>query len=187
MRKRVGPFAAFAALISTAVASAQLPADAVAPETPFREPFVLRLRVDNKRYYEQHFARTPYVMGKAVCLFAGEAFGIDVKIVGSEIARIAYRPEAASGDVDFRFSQEKTPSGPMTMLLSTRNRLKRTLFFDALMTVPEKEGIFETHVLPVAPMLTNFESWPHPIVQLVLRNFRFSEERRDGRNVTQGE
>jgi hypothetical protein len=62
------------------------------------------------------------------------------------------------------------------MVLVTRNKLKQKLFFDALMTVPEKKEIYKTTVLPVRPSLSTVESWPHPIVQLVLRNFRFSEK-----------
>jgi hypothetical protein len=44
------------------------------------------------------------------------------------------------------------------------------------MTIPGKEEILKTNVLPVEPNLSDFESWPHPIVQLVLRDFRFSEK-----------
>jgi hypothetical protein len=60
------------------------------------------------------------------------------------------------------------------MMLTVQNKLNRTFSYDALMTVPTRKEILETHVLPVEARLSNFESWPHPIVQLVLRNFRFS-------------
>jgi hypothetical protein len=61
------------------------------------------------------------------------------------------------------------------MMLVTRNGLKHRLLFDALMTVPDKKGIFKTSIIPIEPGLSNYESWPHLIVQLVLRNFRFVE------------
>jgi hypothetical protein len=61
------------------------------------------------------------------------------------------------------------------MMLVIRNKLKRRLYLDALMTLPGKEEILKTNIVPVEPNLSDFESWPHPIVQLVLRNFRFSE------------
>ena len=60
------------------------------------------------------------------------------------------------------------------MLLVIRNRLKRSVSLDALMTVPGDNGVHETSVLPVGPGRSNTESWPHPIVQLMLRNFRLS-------------
>ncbi len=140
----------------------------------FRAPFTLKLHVDNEHYYEEHFDRVPYVAENDVYLFAGETFGINVAITSNQISRIIYQRDPAKADVEFTFTQEKSSTGPMMMLV-TRNRLKRRLSFDALMTVPEKKEIYKTSVLPVEPNLSNFESWPHPIVQLVLKNFRFSE------------
>jgi hypothetical protein len=147
----------------------------VGPAEPvFRSPFDLKLRVDKDHYYEQKFDRVPYVAAGDVYLFVGEDFGVNVTITGDQVSAITYQQNAAKADVEFKLTQEKAPNGYM-MLLVTRNRLKRKLFFDALMTVPGKTGIYKTSVLPVEPNLSNFESWPNPIVQLVLQNFRFSE------------
>jgi hypothetical protein len=66
------------------------------------------------------------------------------------------------------------------MLLTIRNKLKRRLYLDALMTVPGEKEIYKTSILPIEPGLSDFESWPHPIVQLVLRDFRFSEKPSNG-------
>ena len=41
---------------------------------------------------------------------------------------------------------------------------------DALMTVPGKKTIAGTTIIPIGAGLSSYESWPHPIVQLVLRN-----------------
>lgn len=143
-------------------------------ELVFRSPFALKLHVDNEHYYEEKFDRVPYVADGDVYLFAGEAFGVNVAVTGDRLFRITYQPDPAKADVEFKFTQEKSADGFM-MLLVTRNKLKKKLFFDAMMTVPGKTEIYKTNVLPVDPDLSNFESWPHPIVQVVLRNFRFSE------------
>jgi hypothetical protein len=156
--------------------SACLPQPTAAQAEPvFRAPFVLRLHIDNERYYEEKFDKVPYVAENSVYLFAGETFGINITITEKRLSGIIYQPDPAKADVALAFTQEKSEKGLM-MLLVIRNRLKRRLSFDALMTVPEKKGIYGTSVLPVEPNLSNFESWPHPIVQLVLRNFRFSED-----------
>ena len=47
----------------------------------------------------------------------------------------------------------------------------------ALTTVPGKKEIYKTSIMPIEARLSDFESWPHPIVQLVLRNFRLSDKR----------
>lgn len=140
-----------------------------------RAPFVLRLRIDSDRYYEEKFDRVPYVAVNEVYIFAGEFFGITATITENEISRITYQRDPRKADVEFKFTQEISPTGSM-MLLMTRNKLKQKLFFDALMTVPQEKEIYKTTVLPVKPALSTVESWPHPIVQLVLRNFRFSEK-----------
>lgn len=147
----------------------------VAPSNPvFRTPFALKLHVDEQHYYEQKIDHVPYVASGDVYLFAGEAFGINVTIAGDRLTGITYQSDPAKADVEFKFTQEKAPKGFM-MLLVAHNKLKKKLFFDAMMTIPGKTGIFNTSVLPIDPGLSNFESWPHPIVQLALRNFRFSE------------
>jgi hypothetical protein len=158
------------------VSSACFPqvASATQEEPVFRPPFKLKLHADDDRYYQQSFDRTPYVADNDVYLFAGEAFGLNVTVTKNEISGIVYERNPAKADVELRFTQEKSQNG-WTMVLVIRNKLKRRLYLDALMTVPGKDKIFKTNVLPVEPNLTDFESWPHPIVQLVLRNFRFSE------------
>jgi len=77
----------FAAVLSVGIIFAQSPAPtgAVAQESTFRAPFVLKLRIDNERYYEEHFDRIPYVMGNDVYLFAGENFGVNVTVTGNQI------------------------------------------------------------------------------------------------------
>jgi hypothetical protein len=167
---------AFASFLLFAIAAAwpQSGAKSHQQEPVFRSPFTLKLHVDNEHYYEQKFDRVPYFAGGDVYLFAGEAFGVNVAVADDRLSQITYQPDPAKADVVFRFTQEKSADGFM-MILMTRNTLKRKLFFDATMTVPGKAEVYKTNVLPVDADLSNFESWAHPIVQLVLSNFRFSE------------
>jgi len=142
----------------------------------FRAPFALKLRVDNGHYYEQKFAKVPYVADGDVYLFAGDSFGINASVRDGQILQITYQPNAAKADVEFSFFQQQR-SGGFMMMLVIQNRLKRKLYVNALMTVPGKSGIFKTDILPIPPALTDYESWPRPIVQLVLRSFRFAAKK----------
>jgi hypothetical protein len=175
MRKIAGWVMALAMLTITTLGFAQSQTGQGASEPVFRTPFDLKLAIDKEHYYEQHFDKIPYVIENDVYLFAGESFGINVTIVDNQITGITYQPDSAKSDVWFIFSQEITDRVPKMMMLVTRNGLKHRLLFDALMTIPDKKGIFKTSILPIDPKLSNYESWPHPIVQLVLRNFRFVE------------
>jgi hypothetical protein len=165
------------AISTTLLLSACFPQtkSATEEEPVFRAPFKLKLHVDDEHFYEQGFDRIPYVADKDVYLFAGEAFGLDVTITENEVSHIVYERNPAKADVELRFTQEKSQDG-WIMMLVIRNKLKRRLYLDGLMTRPGSDEIFTTNVLPVEPNLSDFESWPHPIVQLVLRNFRFSEK-----------
>lgn len=142
----------------------------------FREPFTLKLRVDKGHYYEEHYdKRTPYVSGNDVYIFSGETFGINLNVNGNDVAGVVYQPDAKKADVWFIFSQPKelAPSGTMLVI---RNNLKRELRMEAVMTVPGKQGIYKTSIVPIGHGLSDYESWSHPIVQLVLRNFRLSDK-----------
>jgi hypothetical protein len=146
-----------------------------APSPVFREPFTLKLRVDKEHYYEQHFDKVPYVIENDVYIFAGEAFGIRLEIKNDQISGITYEPDVAKADVLFTFSQEKDLQGGKGMMLIIQNRTTHTMLLDALMTVPQSKAIQSTSIVPIAAGLSDYESWPHPIVQLVLRNPRFAE------------
>jgi hypothetical protein len=162
-----------AVLLMTTLICAQSQAGQAASEPVFRAPFDLKLHIDKEHYYEQHFDKVPYVIDNDVYLFVGESFGVNVTIVDNQITGLTYQPNSNKCDISFKFTQEKLSKNDMMMMLVTRNRLKRRLLFDALMTIPDKKGIVKTSIIPIDPGLSNFESWPHPIVQLVLRNFRF--------------
>ena len=142
----------------------------------FREPFTLKLTIDKDRYYEESYTNgIPYVFANDVYLFCGESFGINATIEKEKIVSISYQRETEKADVEFTFSQEKTDDGKGMTMLVIRNRLKKRLYVDALMTIPEKTGVFRTSILPLEPGLSGYESWPHPIGQLVLRNLRLEE------------
>ena len=172
--KIILPWLLFLAILSCVLlAPAQSPAAEAAPT--FREPFTLKLRVDKQHYYEQHFDKVPYVAGSDVYLFVDDHFGVNLTDTKAEFLTVTYQPNMGKADVLFSLTQETDGKGNPFMMLSVQNKLHRGFSYDALITVPTKKEIVETHVLPVEALLSNFESWPHPIVQLVLRNFRFSD------------
>jgi hypothetical protein len=143
----------------------------------FREPFTLRLPVDRSHFYEERFDhKIPYVFDNDVYLFNGEKFGVKVTLEEGEITSVRYEKDLSKADLTFDFKQDKDQSSSLMTLLTVKNNLPRRVYFDALMTIPGKKGIFKTTVLPVEAGLSNFESWPHAIVQLALKDIRYSEK-----------
>lgn len=142
----------------------------------FRDAFTLKLHVDKEHYYEERYdRRIPYVAENDIYLFCGENFGVAVRGKGDEITGVDYESAIEKADLWFSFAQPKE-LGPAGMMLTIQNKLKRRIYMDALMTVPGKKGIYKTSIVPIDAGLSDFESWPHPIVQLVLRNLRYSEK-----------
>jgi hypothetical protein len=181
--KIILPWLLFLTILSCAsLAQGQSPTAEAAPT--FREPFTLKLRVDKQHYYEQHFDKVPYVAGNDVYLFVDNHFGVNLTDTKAEFLTVTYQPDGGKADILFSFTQETEGKGTPFMMLSVQNKLNRGFSYDALMTVPTKKEILETHVLPVEARLSNFEFWPHPIVQLVLRNFRFSDSPAKSRGAT---
>ena len=164
------------AILSSLLTGQDQQSTAPIPDTRvFREPFTLKLRVDKDHYYEERYdKRIPYVSDNDVYLFSGENFGINLNFK-DDVAEVVYQPDAKKADVWFIFSQPKELA-PAGMMLIIQNKLRRELRMDALMTVPGKEEIYKTSIVPIEGGLSDYESWPHPIVQLVVRNFRISDK-----------
>jgi hypothetical protein len=172
MRTNVRFIVALAAISIAASAHAQAPAG---QKSTFRPPFDLNLHIDKKPDYHEHFDRTPYVSGNQVFVFPGERFGINVTLKDDKIAAITYEPEGAKSDIEFHLTQETITPQLTIMVLVTRNGLKRKLLFDARMTIPNEKAPFDTNITPVEPGQSSYESWPNPIIQLILSNFRLTD------------
>ncbi len=142
----------------------------------FRVPFTLKLRVDKDHYYEQAFPKIPFVFQNDVYLFSGDDFGIDLEIAGGAVENISYQPDASKAAISLRFEEETLTNGAAMMILVIKNRTDQKLFMDAMMTIPGYQSSQKTTVLPVEPHTSGYESWPHPIVQLLLHNIRLKEE-----------
>ena len=146
-----------------------------AEDTIFRKPFTLKLHIDKEHFYEEKFGKIPFVYGGDVYLFKGDEFGLNIDIQDNSIRTVKYQPDMNKADVTLKFTQKVQIDGAAMMMLHIHNNTKHTVNVDALMTVPEKKGIGKTSIFPVQPGLSGFESWPHPIVQLVLRNIRIAK------------
>jgi hypothetical protein len=144
--------------------------------TVFRKPFTLKLHVDKEHFYEQKIEKVPYVHKGNVYLFQGDSFGLDVQIAEGKIQKIAYQADLSKAAVTLKFQQEVPEDGDAMMMLTIENRTKHKLFLDAVMVVPDRQKPLRTSILPVQPGLSGIETWPHPIIQLVLRNLRLTEK-----------
>jgi len=144
-------------------------------ETVFREPFTVKLQTDKEHFFEQKFVKMPFVHDGDVFLFRGDEFGLNLDIQGDAVRAVTYQPDLKRADVTLKFSQEVRPDGGVMMMLAIHNGVKHKLLIDAMMSLPGKEGVVKTSILPIEAGLADFESWNDPIVVLVLRNIRLGK------------
>jgi len=102
----------------------------------------------------------------------GDKFGVNLAGAAEGTAlSISEEPNLKKADLVFSFRQEKK-----MMLFTIENRTEHWLTYEAGIRVPKRDGLYKTSVMPLGPRLSNFESWPHPIDQLALKNFTFTEK-----------
>lgn len=164
------------ALVSPALAPASNPAAKPSEsDAVFREPFTLTLHITHDRSYTEKFGKTPFVQNGKVTIFKGDDFGFDLDIQNGAVRSVSYQADVKKADVQVNFTQEIEPDGMAMMMLNILNNTKHTLMFDGLMTVPGKKGEIKTSILPVKPGLSSLESWPHPVIRVILQNIRIAK------------
>ena len=160
------------AIIATAAEPAKSGDDA---GVVFRPPFTLRIRVDQKHYYEEKKGKIPYVYHGDVYLFIGDRFGLKIDVADGAVRAIRYERDLSKADVTLELSEADPVNGKYTSMLKMQNRTRYTFLMDGGMTVPDRKDILETSITPVRAGLWHYESWPHPIVQLALSHIRLQK------------
>jgi hypothetical protein len=158
------------ALVGVAADAAESGKDGA--QVVMRAPFTLTLHVDREHYYEENIGEMPYVYQGGIYLMKGDNFGVSVSFRGRKVTAIAYQPDTSKADITFEFNQNVDSDGRAMMLLTIHNRTSHQIKFRALMTVPGEKAAIETSIVPIHAGLTNFESWPHAIVKLLLHDLK---------------
>jgi hypothetical protein len=133
----------------------------------FREPFKLEIPVDKDRVWTESFDRVPYFYENGVYLFPDEKFGAKLEIKNGVVIGVSYLADAEKADVSFELSQQ-LEGDRVVAKLTLRNRSPHTLTMRALMMVAGEKKPIPTTIVPLHSGLTNFESWPHALRQLLL-------------------
>jgi len=148
------------------------------PKAPAsREPFTLKLKIDNDHYYEERYERRiPYVAENEVYLFLGDKFGVNLTVRSDRIIDVRYQPDAKKADVWFSFEQPPELPGGLGMTLAIENKMKRGVSMEGLMSMPNKKEVFKTSIQSVKAGKSGLETWPHPISQMVLGNLQLTKD-----------
>jgi len=117
-------------------------------------------------------SETGRIANNVVFMSPGDNFGVNLAGAADGTAlSITEEPNLKKANLVLSFRQEKG-----MMLFTIQNRTEHWLAYEVGIRVPKRNGFYKTSVMPLGPRLSNFESWPHPIDQLALKNFSFTEK-----------
>ncbi len=171
MKRWLTVFLALGCLSNCLAADIASPAAKDAPPV-MRAPFTLTLHVDRDHFYEEKIGEMPYVYRSGIYLMKGDKFGVAVDIRDGKVTAVTYQPDLDKADITFDFDQKVESDGSSMMMLTIHNRTAFPMKMRALMTVPGEKKAIETSILPIDPGLSDYESWPHPIVKLLVHDIQ---------------
>ncbi len=122
-------------------------------------------------------APVPIVFDEWVTVVPGDTVYIVGEIADDKLINLeaVANPKEGVPTITISFSQHLDGENRM-MVLMVKNPFDRPLKYHAGMQVIDNEGLLKTTTCAVRPGLTTGESWPHPIVELQLFDFRFLDQ-----------
>jgi hypothetical protein len=141
-----------------------------------RKPTLIRLTLSEGEFFEMTPALpTPILAGDLVTVYPGETVMIEAKEENDNLVELAAvsKINHPNRTLVFKFSQEPTIGDGTGMLLVVNNPFSGILKYRLGMMVPSSEDIYSTNVCPIHAGKSSYESWPHPIFQVVATDFRF--------------
>ncbi len=118
-------------------------------------------------------APSPVIVDGMVMLFPGDRVYVEAEIKKKKLVNLKAVSEITdpSRTLVFDFSQ-KEMGGISNMVLNVKNPFEMVIKYHADMSMPGKEGFYQTSSCPVLPKIQGFEMWPHPIVQMFISDLR---------------
>lgn len=142
----------------------------ICKRVPCRPATTLRLRLNEKEYYETEFPAGPYVAEGFINLLAGEAIFVELDEQDGKLSNPRYVKLVEKAERTLHIKFEQTTEG---MILSIKNPFGKELVYDCRIQRYDEEQFRRTGVIPVPARLMSFEMWPYPITQVVISNLRF--------------
>jgi hypothetical protein len=118
--------------------------------------------------------RSPYSDGTLVRILAGERLVITGDVQGDQLVNLRVVDVPAARDVLLLTLEQKKIGEKPSMVLKVENRFARNVKYRAGMEVLRRKGFASTSSCAVMAGKMGFEMWPHPIVSVLMKDFRFS-------------
>ena len=144
--------------------------EAVCQRVPCRPAATVRLKVNNKEYFEMEFPKGPYVADGFINVLAGEEILVEFDDTDGVLSNPRYVKTAAKSERTVLFRLEQTDEGTV---LQVKNPFTKNIIYDCLIQHYSEQRLRKTSIVPVQAGLVSFEMWPYPVAQVVVSNVRY--------------
>jgi hypothetical protein len=119
-------------------------------------------------------APDPATLKDVVNIKLGDKAAVQFQVDGNKLSqpKVVANPDSKNPTVTFDFSDQGK-----ILILSTKNSFSKTLNFRALMRFKGRSKYVETSIIPVRAGISSFESWTDPIDDLILFDFKLTDQK----------
>jgi len=143
-----------------------------------REPFVLKLAVDNEQFYQMDIPKSKYfVKENIIQIYPTEKLNIEVEIKNDTIysMKLIEKIVEPKRTIQIEFLQNVKDKKPEGMMLKVTNPFDRKLNYNAMIYIVGNNKWLSTSIIPILPNLVNYETWNDVIITLLLEKWRFEK------------
>jgi hypothetical protein len=123
--------------------------EAVCQRIPCRSVTTVRLKLNNKEYFEMEFPKGPYVAEGFINVLAGEEFLVEFDDTDGVLSNPRYVKTTAKPErtVSFRLEQSTEET-----VLQVKNPFTKNIIYDCLIQHYQEQRLKKTSVLPCKPV-----------------------------------
>lgn len=146
---------------------------AICQKVACREVTTVRLKLNNKEFFEMEFPKGPYVAEGFINVLAGEEFLVEFDETDGALSNPRYVKTAAKPEQTISFRLAQTDEGTV---LQVKNPFAKSIIYDCFIQHYSEQRLRKTSIIPVQAKLVSFEMWPYPVAQVVVSNVRFVQK-----------
>lgn len=147
--------------------------EAVCKRVACRPVTPVRLKLNNKEFFEMEFPKGPYVADGFINVLAGEEFLVEFDEADGALSNPHYVKTAGKPERTVSFRLEQTDEGTV---LQVKNPFRKNIIYDCLIQHYSEQRLRKTSIAPVQAALVSFEMWPYPVAQVVISNVRYAQK-----------
>ena len=150
-------------------------------DLPEREPFTLKLAVDQEQFYEVAIDKTPYfILDNVLQIYPGEKLLVEAEVKSDSIISMKVVKEMKFPEktiiIDFKQIIKEGGREHEQMFLEVKNPFEKYLNYSAMMYIVGHDEWIDTSIIPIFPKILGLEMWSDVIITITLHSWRIQTE-----------